>query len=214
MNKIKKLIIATFVVLSNISTAYAEEKEQTFNDNNFQLIEVKEFENNSNYNEYIFKNKEKSFAKRINNGETIHYEEFTYLLAEKNNARNSVSENISDISYALNATLSYSYTQSGSFTKMNYLKVSNIQVESGCTFKSAVAYLLNNGQGERYLYTNQYKSSTFTTTSGGTITGNSSWVPTTSIEHNISQGTGIMITFTIKRGTGTHSSANPGWRWF
>lgn len=202
------LLIVIFETLMCFNPVYAFDNKHKFNDNDYQLISINQ-STDSNYNTYIFKNIKKSYKNTQNN-----YEEIEYFIAEKPQTRNSVIEKISDISYALNASISYSYTTSGGYTRMNSVKVSDITVERGCTFKSVVVYLLNNGQGSKYLYTNQYKSSTFTTTSGGTIHGNSSWVPTTSVEQSVGQGTGILATFTIKRGTATVSSPQPWKRFF
>lgn len=194
--KLFKIFATILMLVSTSPPIFAKEKNPSFNDAEYQLISRSTLDSDSNLEELIFKRK-------VNDAQIdgTTNEEYEYFIAEKPKGRNSVTENISDISYALNAKITYNYTSVGSFTRMSSIQVSNITVERGCTFKSVVVYLCNNGQGEKYLYTNQYKSNTFTTTSGGIIYGNSSWIPATTVEKNYSQGTGYMVTFTIKRGT-------------
>lgn len=172
-------------------------------DANYELISTSISEENPGYTEYIFKDLNESYIKN-DNGSTTHHEEYVFFISDTPKTRSSVTEDISRISYALNARIKYDYTNSGSFYRMNYLTISNITVESGCTFQKVFATISNNGQSSSKFYSTQYKSATFTSKSGGTLNGNSSWVMTTSVENNYSQGTGFQATFYIKRGTGNY----------
>lgn len=208
--KIKNLMFCIVFIFSNALYVNAE-NIKTQIDDRYILMNVESYGNDEKYIQYIFKDQDNSYS-YIDNDEIVYHDEYKYLISEKSKARNSASENISAISYALNATVKYEYSQSGSYYKMTKLTVSNISVESGCTFKKVTAYILNNGQSNTKLYTNQSKNSTFYTTSGGTIYGNSSWEYTTSVEHNIVQGTGFVLDFQINRGTG--SPTGPWTRYF
>lgn len=175
----------------------------TFDDADYELVSASISEENPGYTEYIYKDLNESYVKS-ENGSNTHHEEYVFFISDTPKTRNSVTEDISRISYALNARIKYDYTMSGSFYRANYLTISNITVESGCTFQKVFATISNNGQSSSKFYSTQYKSATFTSKSGGTLRGNSSWVMTTSVEQNYSQGTGFQATFYIKRGTGNY----------